>query len=277
MRRDPPLSRVGGFRPSSGAWVTVKRMSGLAKYQPGGAAPSTGRRGDSREAVRLDYTKSGIRLNDAEALADLVGLPPGLPHLGQSRTSIGIEPRVRRNRATGECREEGECWIVGTTGAARIIVSRPLRETAGRKFTPAGPWASSLSGSWRLSDPKENTHEETVGTSDSGSAPTGTGAALDGSQEFLALPADVRGMVERQIPYADADLTIARAVMYNQTRERVTYLRRGNGRIVTVDASRPHGPTGPSGPFRSSLFAARIDGTGAQPALGTSPKRQLSG
>ena len=239
----------------------VRRQAGAVAARIGGSSGPTAQ-ADSRGLVALSYSPAPPKLADLDGLVALTGNPPALHRLGNLRGSVGSEPRVRRNKATGECREEGTCVVVGERGVARFLVTRPvqLRATAGRTAARAtGPWQALPDTSWVARNPKQTSI--TIPPATSTSARPATIAAVDGldpSEEFLAIPEAARSIIEGRVPYRAAETSITRAIHYSDGTEHITTLRIGAAEVVLGVAIRPHdGRTG-TGPFVVDLFAADL-------------------
>ena len=232
-------------------------------------APAGGPRGraaptDDRSSVALTYSPAPPKLADLDGLSGLTGYAPGLDGLGALRGSVGTEPRVRRNKETGECREEGECLVVGESGVARFVVARPVQlQRSGRRTVAKalGPWQAVNGGFWQVRNPKQTTIATTASAGHPAppSAVAPAGPNLDPAAEFLALPEQARTLIEGRVPYRTADTAINRAIHYSDGTEHLTTLRIGAGRVVLAVAVRAHdGRTG-TGPFTVKLFAGDLD------------------
>lgn len=248
------------------------RRQATAPPAPAGGPPGRAAPTDDRSSVALTYSPAPPKLADLDGLSGLTGRAPGLDGLGVLRGSVGTEPRVRRNKATGECREEGECVVVGESGVARFAVARPVQvqRSGGKTVAKAtGPWRATREDFWQVRNPKQTTIA-TPATATPGGTPSAAAAAgtnLDPAAEFLALPEQARTLIEGRVPFRTADTVINRAIHYSDGTEHLTTLRIGAGRVVLAVAVRPHdGQTG-TGPFTVNLFTGDLD-SARRPAPG---------
>ncbi|AXV10240.1 hypothetical protein DVS28_b0500 (plasmid) [Euzebya pacifica] len=243
----------------------VRRRDAGSPARPGGShrAALT----DDRCSVALTYSAASPKLADLEGLMALIGQAPVLDGLGSIRGSVGTEPRVRRNKATGDCREEGVCLVVGESGVARFVVSRPVqvREAGGRTVAKAtGPWVAAQDGLWAVRNPKQTAIASAPAATQAGGSSAGADAAanLDPAEEFLALPEQARTLIEGRVPFGTADTAINRAIHYSDGTEHLTTLRIGVGRVVLAVAVRPHDGLSGAGPFTVNLFTGDLTTVG---------------